>query len=247
MINPILIQDYLEVMRDRKTFDFEDGIVFDKFLQLLAVGLNNQQEFFRQLMQERSIDTAVGKQLDIIGDIVGQPRVLLDIDSLPFFGFFGNPLSQSFGDSGRPEIGGYWWDARQPRTKNQELNDDQYRVFIKAKILKNRTRGTPEDIIEFIKYVFNAKRVSIVIDDDAVARINVDKSISDWNKGLLAFFVETTFKSYFSPKVLGVGFEYQTSLPEIEFGYLGSSNSKGYGTLDTTTGVVSGGGTYVSL
>lgn len=247
-MNPIKIQSYLEMMRNRKTFDFEEGIVFDKFLQLLAVGVSSQQEFFRQLMQERSIDTAVGKQLDIIGDIVGQPRVLINIETLPFFGFLGNPLAQSWGDKGRPDVGGYWWDGTKPRTSNQELNDEQYRVFIKAKILKNRTRGTPEDIIEFIQYVFGAKRVNIIVDDAAVAQINVDRSISDWNKGLLAFFIETSYKSYFSPKVLGVGFLYQTSLPEYGFGFMGSGvGSAGYGTLDPLTGEVSGGGIYISI
>ena len=78
-INDFSIVDYLEEGRSRVTEQFKDKNVFDKYLQLLLGGKIELQEVFRQLMQERSIDTATGAQLDIIGDIVGQPRELIDL------------------------------------------------------------------------------------------------------------------------------------------------------------------------
>ena len=39
------------------------------------------------LLNLRSIDTATGAQLDVIGEIVGQPREVIDASILTFFGY----------------------------------------------------------------------------------------------------------------------------------------------------------------
>jgi hypothetical protein len=50
----------------------------------------------------RSLDTAVGAQLDVIGEIVGQPREVVDASTLTFFGY------GDFGTCGAPAgTGGY--------------------------------------------------------------------------------------------------------------------------------------------
>ena len=75
-INGFDVVPYLDVARERKTFAFSDKVVFDKYLQLLLMGQIELQETLKDLMQLRSIDTAEGEQLDIIGRIVGQEREL---------------------------------------------------------------------------------------------------------------------------------------------------------------------------
>lgn len=88
MRNSFQIIDYLAEARTRYTEQFrydESGAsapIFDKYVQLLLGGKVELQEVFRQLMQERSLDTAVGVNLDNIGEIVGQPRTLLSVDML---------------------------------------------------------------------------------------------------------------------------------------------------------------------
>ena len=112
-------------------------------------------------MQERSLDTAVGAQLDLLGAIVGQGRMLVNVDIFEFFGFDAVPNSLGFGTLGDPSVGGIFYDANNPRFGNVELNDDLYRLLIKAKIAKNVTRATPEDIMRFANFVFSTEGSTI--------------------------------------------------------------------------------------
>lgn len=239
---------YLEEMRERVTFAFKNSRVFDKYLRLFNVEVEELQEALRQLMQDRSIDTAKGVQLDIIGDIVGQPRELVDSDLIPFFGFEGALEARSYGDLNDRSVGGFYWDINSPTTGNVLLNDDQYRIFIRAKIIKNFTRATPEDVINFIKFVFGAEIVQIATDEGArQALILVSDDLNTFEIALLRYFVEGEYKSYFVPKSLGVGYEFGTVPQEDFFSFSEVEGGLGYGTYDPLTDETIGGGKYASI
>lgn len=239
-------EDYLEQMRERVTFAFEKSDVFDRYLRLLNIGNEELQEVFRQLLQERTIDTAVGKQLDIIGNIVGQPRVLVNADNMPFFGFLGHSQAESYGDEDIPSAGGFYWDENQPRAGDVTLSDSQYRLFIKAKIIKNITRATPEDTIGFIQFVFGAEVVNIITDEAGEATILVDDTLNNFERSLLQYFLnEGDYNSHFVPKNLGVRFNFGVIPPNQFFGFIGAPNVLGYGTL--VDGEVVGGGVYGTI
>lgn len=53
----------------------------EKFIATLATPFQSLESALQQLLTERSIDTAVGAQLDVIGRIVGQARNGLDDDT----------------------------------------------------------------------------------------------------------------------------------------------------------------------
>lgn len=55
-----------------------EGNNTEKLVATLATPFQSIENTLQQLLTERSIDTAVGAQLDIIGKIVGQPRNGLD-------------------------------------------------------------------------------------------------------------------------------------------------------------------------
>lgn len=76
-INPVEVVEYLDEARGRVTEQFKDKIVFDRYIQLMIKESLNIQLMFKDLMQLRSLDTATGAQLDILGDIVGQERTPL--------------------------------------------------------------------------------------------------------------------------------------------------------------------------
>lgn len=249
MVNEFEVKDYLAEMRDKVTFAFEGSPVFDKYLQLLVSPSVEIQEVLRELMQERSIDTAVGAQLDIIGSIVGQPRELIDSDIIPYFGFDGAIEAQSYGDTTNPAIGGYYWDITQPIAGSILLNDEQYRLFIKAKIIKNTTRATPEDVIKFITFVFGATTVQITHDQGAEqVLVMVSDDLNKFEIALLRYFVDKQYRSYFVPKSLGIGYLFGTTPSSDFFSYLGVEGGYGYGTLNTTTGEVEDSrGKYASI
>lgn len=247
-INEFIESNHIEEMRNKVTFAFEESPVFDKYLQTITTETMQIQAVYKQLMQERSIDTAIGKQLDILGNIVGQSRQLVNTGTIPFFGFESATGANSYGDITDRKLGGYYWDLNQPRTGSTYLTDEQYRLFIKAKIIKNVTRATPEDVIKFVQFVFGAKRVQVSVDEGAEqAVVLVSDDLNDFEMALLSYFVDDLYRSYFVPKTLGVGIAFGV-IPVTEyFAYAGAPDAYGYGSINPTTGEVSGGGRYSTL
>lgn len=227
------IKDYMQEKFDRITFAWEDSETFKKFLELNSVHAQTLQEVFRQLYEERWIDTAVGKQLDIIGDIVGQPRELLDADLLEFFGFVGDTQSESFGSFGDPTVGGLFYSLGQKTTGNILLDDDKYRLFIKAKIIKNTTRATPEDLIRFANYVFETKGSTVVEEHDASFLLLVGRQLTREEIGLLRYRnKEWGHETGIVPKPIGVDINFGSYKYEQFFAFQGVPNAKGFGTFD---------------
>ena len=250
-LNIFNIEDYLSVARSRVTEQFrldEDGqsggIIFDKYLQLLLGGKIELQEVFRQLMQERSIDTAVGAQLDIIGDIVGQPRELIDTALLVFFAFQGYPDAQSYGDLDNPSLGGPYYDINNPLAGNTLLTDEQYRLFIKAKIIKNNTNATPNQFIEFMQFVFGIDINLVVAEGNAEFTLMMGRQLTSFEKVLLNYTSYSSgYPSRFVPKPIGVKVNFGEFIAENPFGFQGAPNAKGYGDLSD----LSVGGQYGQL
>lgn len=270
-IIPFVIEDYLSVARGHVTQQFmlsEDGsgaIVFDKYIQLLLGGKIELQEVFRQLMQERSIDTATGAQLDIIGDIVGQPRELIDTVLLTYFAYLGYPEAESYGDLNNPSLGGFYRGLNDPVAGNTVLNDDQYRLFIKAKIIKNTTNATPNQLLDFISFVFSSTQNQIIEEGDAAYTLLIGKQLSSFEKILLNYISYSEgYPSRFVPKPIGVRVNYGSYIAGDAFAFQGYPGAKGYGDLASFATVggygssygvayggpdsgVTGGGSYASL
>lgn len=230
---PFEMKNYHEMMVENYTEAFKDKVVFDKYLQLLSVEAENISEVLKDLIQKRSIDTATGVQLDIIGNIVGQPREILNAEDFPYFAFEDAPLAQSYGDLNNPRFGGYYWDIRKPLAGNVILSDEQYRLFIKAKIMKNITRATPEDVIAFIRFVFDVDSVQITNDFYGEATINlVGQGISNFTIAVIRQMTEIPYKSYFIPKTLGVKYNFTIIEGSGYFAFDGVIDGKGYGDLN---------------
>lgn len=243
-INPFEIKDYLSEARSRVTEQFKDKVIFDKFVQLLISQSIDVQLVLNDLMQNRSLDTARGVQLDIIGEIVGQPRTLLDTSLLKYFAFDGYLDAQSFGDLNNAATGGQYYSLGAQLTGNTLLNDDQYRLFIKAKILKNRTNATPNDFLDFVGFVFGTKLNNVIVEGDAEFTILVGKELNSFEKALLTY--ESNVDGYsvpFIPKPTGVKVNYGQFPSDNFFGFNGVPGAKGYGDLND----LSVGGKYATL
>ena len=237
-VNLFEIQQYLDVARSRVTEQFktEDHPIFDKYLQLLMGGKIELQEVFRQLMQERSLDTATGSQLDIIGDIVGQPREFIDTALLTYFAYLGYPEAESFGDLNNSGVGGFYRGLDNPLAGNTLLNDEQYRLFIKAKIIKNNTNATPNQLLDFINFVFDSPKNQLIEEGDAAYTLLVGKELSSFEKILLSYVSYSSgYPSRFVPKPIGVRVNYGTYISGNAFAFQGVIGAKGYGDLNSGT------------
>lgn len=241
---PFLSEDYLAVARSRTTEQFKyDPVedsgakILDKYLQLLLVAQVEIQDVFKDLMQLRDIDNATGKQLDVIGRIVGQDRVLLNADLYTFFGFQGALKAGSFGDVVNNLVGSKFLDYGKPIGGNIELDDETYRLFIRAKIYKNTTASTPEEFIEVVNLIFGTTGTQLSENGNANVTVLFGRQLTDIEKGLLQYINSADgYPSRLIPKTVGVGVEYGEYQASSYFGFEGSPGALGFGDINGNYG-----------
>lgn len=248
-LNEYVTEEYLEQARSRVTEQFKGKVVFDKYLDLMLRGALELEIELGKLQQLRSIDTAQGAQLDILGEIVGQPRTGLADGLIKYFGFQegANPSSLDlrfdtqyfrvedgvegnagpFGSSSDGSIGAPWYTQGAALTGVRLPNDEEYRLLIKAKILKNRTMATPEDIIAAYKFLFGTGVISIN-EGPASVTLGIGKILTAVERGLL-FGLQGA--PSLLPKTIGVKYDYVEFNTQV-FALAGYPDAYGVGDLD---------------
>lgn len=205
-INPFDVEEYIEVARTRVTEQFKDAPVFDRYMQLLIQGLYEIELVFKDLMQLRSIDTAVGAQLDLLGNIVGQDR---------------NIASKSFVSPTNP-------------SGNITLDDATYRVVIKSRIRKNISVATPEDVISAASFILSeigGDQVETRIEEgNAAATIYLGRMLTPLEKVLIKGYYTRDYLDGLLPRPLGVRFNSYISFQSKNFfAFKGVKDAKGFG------------------
>jgi hypothetical protein len=234
---PIIKDDYIEIARSRVTEQFEGKEVFDKYLQLLIKAHTEIQDVYVDLLQLRDLDSAEGEQLNIIGRIVGQDRVLINADLYTFFGFQGALKAGSFGEIGNNLAGSRFLDYGSPTGGNITLDDETYRLFIRAKIYKNTTTSTPEQFIEVINLIFGVTGTFLSENGNANATVFISRPLTDIEKGLLQYINSTAgYPSRLIPKTVGVGIGFGEYQADNFFGFEGVPGAKGFGEINGTYG-----------
>lgn len=240
-VNPFVLTDFLAQAQEQETEQFKEKVVFNKYLNLLLNGSIEAIAVLRDLMQLRSIDTAVGEQLNILGRIVGQDRVLYGVDTIKYFGFDGATLSSTFGTAYNPSVGGFWYSYGRPTGGNIALDDTQYRLFIKAKIKKNTTDASANSVMDFLSFVFGV-RCTLLLNEGAKATIKINRRLTDFERSLVEF--QDVDGSYFVPRPLGVQLEIEEPLTDGTLGFLGTPDALGMVSLYS---INSSGGVFGSI
>jgi hypothetical protein len=223
--------DYYAEAVSRYTDQFQDKPVFDKYVQLLLNEKINVQTAMQQLMQLRSLDTATGKQLDIIGNIVGQERILVDTGLYIYFGWEEDPTAGSWADENVPSSGYQWVDENNAnnQTSYVYIDDDTYRLFIRSKILKNISGVSPEEIIEFFNFLFGTTSTRLTELYPNTCIIGIGKKLSFQEKQFLNYSVQNSeYTDKLFPKPVGVSFQF-LELQTPFFGFAGTAGAAGFG------------------
>jgi len=168
--------EYTEVAQSRKTGLFtNDNGVFEAIVTSITDLLEQYQTQYIYIYDNLlSIDNSSGVQLDMIGKIVGQDRVLANFFDTPYFGFQDAPLAQSFGTISNPSTGGKWRSVTNNNiSENRLLTDDEYRRIIKARILKNNSDGTLNSLLSVINMIDNSSSASVTISKSCNCTINL--------------------------------------------------------------------------
>jgi hypothetical protein len=132
-------------------------------------------DFYTSFFDAFDLDLAVGKQLDIIGKIVG-PRSVPFILAKYRFGFDGDATAKGMADFFDDLVDSApMYDYYESAYTDQELDDYDYRFFIKAKISKNivsaymvnDSRITIQDVISYVfgdnSYVIDSKEMILYL------------------------------------------------------------------------------------
>lgn len=144
--------DFTTTATGRLIQQYKEAVKFNQLVELYA-GLGQEvDDAIQDLLNLRDVATAVGVQLDVIGRIVGQTRTLISTSTLEHFGVFNVGLTlpafaAGFGDLTDPAEGARFISVDEVIDSSTELADPEYRLFITAKILKNKFRGTANEMI----------------------------------------------------------------------------------------------------
>lgn len=133
-------------------------------LRGVGTSINDLEEVFFDLNSKRWIDTAEGVQLDGVGTIVGRDRIISEAIEIPFFGFAHQISGRGFGQA-RFRRKYESWKA------STRLNDAEYRKILYAKIAKNTSNCTLDEVIHLLQIIFEEK--NIIVEEIGNAKISV--------------------------------------------------------------------------
>ena len=150
----ISIINYTTKAIKRLIQQYRDKPKFNALISLYAGISQEIEDTAFDLLLLRDVDTAIGSQLDVIGRIVGQSRQLADASPFIFFGYSDAGVAPvevgGYGTTANPTIGARYHSETEETSGDLELADPEYRLFIKARILKNHAIGTLNEIISAI-------------------------------------------------------------------------------------------------
>ena len=134
----------------------------------------------------RTVDNATGHALEIVGELVGQSRgTKLEVDGV-YFGFENALGAGTFGTDADSNVGAVFRSDAANQFITTPWTDEEYRKFIKARIIKNTKAITVNTLIEVILLV--ADGISDVIITNVsplIYSINIPEAVSDNDKLLL--------------------------------------------------------------
>jgi len=216
--------DHEQVAISRLLTQFSEAENLKGYIKALLSEANTLEQVFCDIIDLRTIDTATGFTLDVIGVLVGQPRILVDANLLMFFGYQGVGNEDSYGTLSDSSIGARYLSLGEDTTGNVELTDEEYRLFIRARIAKNHSNGSINDVASLTSFLSGADLV-IVQDglEPASFTLGIGKKLSANEKQLLK-------TNDLIPKPAGVNLNLYFDFPaENAFGYAGAfSGVKGY-------------------
>jgi len=220
------------------------GIFTDNYKKLLIIQYSNKpkaQSTIESILKQTEkvyelansfnkaldLDFAGGKQLDILGKIVGLNRKIPFAVPKKYFGFSDYDYSYPFGEKFENVVAYPFRNKFEPPYTALELNDINYRFLLRAKISKNYAKATMIDdkklsIQDIAGYLFNGK--AFVID-------NFDMSMSLYADNTYDFNnIRLMIQLQLLPKPQAVKIRELVAYDTRgTFGFKDNPNSKGFG------------------
>lgn len=214
-LDPTII-DPVELGLSRLATQYSESIKFKEYLSALLFGLKDLEQAVNDIALKRTIDEAYGVTLDQIGELVGQPRLVLDTADNPFFGFWDGVTANEylgFGDNTNLSTGGVFYGDGDSDLVNK-IDDNEYRTYIRARIARNISKGRASDMLYAFKFILGDATIVNIQDTlpSGNVTIGINRTINDAEQTLLTV-------SNLSPVPAGVGIQqWYTYIPGRVFG-----------------------------
>lgn len=139
----------------------------------------------------RYLADAYGAQLDVNGEIVGQARVIPGAAALGYFGFYDESLAArpSIGSTAQPNIGGYYRSEGDRTSTDFIMGDPQYRQAIYAKILKNQSGCTVDQVLQWIDLMVGYEVDTEIVEGTNSGAIWIHASLTQSTRTTLGLFM----------------------------------------------------------
>lgn len=210
------------------TSEHADKPKFVAMVAALCQPMVDIQNLCEQVPALYDIETAIGVQLDFIGQWVGISRALPEQLTGVYF---------SFDTPGLGFDQGVWEGPFNPSTYLVFLPDDHYRLLLNARILNNQWDGSTDHAYTIAQTVFNPLGYELIIQDNAdltmsLGIVGVTTAPTALIQAMLTQGVldikpaTVGIRTYFYPSIPGPIFAF-----DITNGYFGGFDQSGWATL----------------
>jgi len=162
----------------------------EAFVRAFYPPINILDQALSDLLNDRWLETAVGQQLDGIGSIVGQARIIQNSIYVLFFGFKSQISGRGFGVARLRR-------KREPWTTSSILGDTDYRTLLYLKIALNNGHGTTEELMHAFNSALKVTYTRVVDWGNANARVFI-------NDFIMSYDPRSQLLNYMIPKAAGV-------------------------------------------
>jgi hypothetical protein len=198
----------LETYLGRITSEHANKPKFVAYVTALIQPFLDAQAFLRSLLTTFDLDTAIGVQLDAVGQWIGRSRFVQQPIANLYFSF--DTVGLGFDQ-------GVWKGPFDPTDGLTKLDDDTYRALLKAKVILNSWDGSIAEAAESLGLLLNNPSSIVAIQD------NQDMTMTVGISGVVPspFITALLEGGYLPINPAGVGVNYQiTSINAVAlFGF----------------------------
>lgn len=170
------MNDFIQAYLDLLIYQYRNKPKAEAEITAIVKEFGSIFYFYNSFEKEFDLDTARGKQLDIIGRIVGLSRNVPLAIPKKYFGFDDSSTSYPFDDLFDSVITYPFKELDEEEYTDLQLNDIDYRFFLKAKISKNFAKSDIISINEIVMYLFS-DLAEVVDNQDMTLDLYIDSTI----------------------------------------------------------------------
>lgn len=211
--------DHKELAISRLAVQFSESENLKSYIRALVSENNNLENVMQDILSLRSIETSTGQQLDNIGTLVGRPRYIVDGFIVKYFGFLGQKNASAFNTEP-------FYKEGSPKVSSGDLDDEIYRLYIKAKAFTNHSDTSHESLVSIFKLLFG-ENTKVVTEDlgSANCKVTIGHSFTAEEEQLII----TSKVNKILPLTAGVTYQFWKTAGNGSFGFAGNPFAVGFG------------------